>query len=375
MNNNQNRRIIFIRSSGIFDDSRATKEIIALAEHGYCITVIGWDRSGLGSEKCRELFRGFDIEFAFYNEKVSGGIGFKGIKKLIGFFIYSRRELSKRGNDVYAVHACDLDGAVGVYKYCRKKRIPLIYDIYDYYIDSHSIPNILMDMVEGLEIKIINQSACTVICTEERKAQIAKANPKKIEVIYNSPDINDNEKYTGQNKYDYVYCGAFEERRLIEEILNDYINHKELKFIFAGSGKYDKQVELAAENPNFTFLGRIDYDTVLKVERESTIISAIYEPTVRNHVLCAPNKFYEALALGKPVIVCRGTGIDKIVERHRIGRVIDYSVDQFYQAIKSLLSDEKELVEISNRAMNLYGSMYKWSIMKGVLCHIYDTLV
>lgn len=363
------RRIVYVRSSGIFDDSRASKEIRALYSYGYNVVVIGWDRTGVGTEKCKEIFKDTDIEFIFYNKRVLGGIGFRGILKLVGFFRFVNDTLKKlRG--VSAIHACDLDGALGSIRFSKRKHIPLVYDIYDYYIDSHSIPGLLQNIVEKLEINVINYSETTIICTEERRQQIKKAHPKRVKVIYNSPDIQDNEENIDV-KYDYVYCGAFEERRLIEEILDEYKKHEELKFIFAGSGKYDEKVEAVAKNENFSYLGRIPYETVLQVEKESRIISAIYEPTVRNHILCAPNKFYEALALGKPVIVCEGTGIDKIVKTHKLGRVIRYSVRDFYEAVYSLMESEEELVEISARGKELYSSTYKWSLMAEILCEIY----
>lgn len=369
------KRIAYIRSSGIFDDSRATKEIRALSSHGYEIIVIGWDRSGFGEKKCKEIFDSPNIEFVFFHEIVTGGIGKKGIKKLIGYFEFVKRELIRRKDSLFAVHACDLDGSLGAYRFCKKNNIPLVYDIYDYYIDSHSIPRLLMNTVERMEINVINQAACTIICTEERRAQIEKSKPKDIRVIYNSPDIEENDDRISDIKYDYVYCGAFEERRLIEEILDNYEQHRQFRFVFAGSGKYDEKAKEIANYPNFSFLGRISYDTVIEIEKQSLVISAIYEPTVRNHVLCAPNKFYEALALGKPVIVCKGTGIDKVVAQHRIGRVIEYSADQFYEALESLLQDKNELENISVRAKKLYQTTYRWKLMEERLCLIYDNIV
>ena len=36
-------QILYIRTSNIYDDSRATKEIFALAEKGHKVHVLGWD--------------------------------------------------------------------------------------------------------------------------------------------------------------------------------------------------------------------------------------------------------------------------------------------------------------------------------------------
>lgn len=140
-------------------------------------------------------------------------------------------------------------------------------------------------------------------------------------------------------------------------------------------GTYSKFAEeLAEQHENFAFLGTLPYSRVLQTAARSRVLSAIYEPTIRNHRLCAPNKFYEALALGKPVIVCRGTGIDKIVEQNNIGAVIDYDASQFYDAVRTLAEDEQLRKEMGVRARTLYEEKYKWSIMKGILLRAYEDL-
>ena len=116
------------------------------------------------------------------------------------------------------------------------------------------------------------------------------------------------------------------------------------------------------------------YSKVLEIESEVKVLSAIYEPNTRNHRLCAPNKFYEALALGKPQIVCRGTGIDKIVEENDIGMVIDYDANQFYEALRKLVADDEKRAQMGARARKLYEEKYDWAIMKRVLLEAYDVL-
>lgn len=366
------KKIAYIRSGSFYDDSRATKEVKALSEAGYAIHIIGWDRDGNALEKCKAIFNE-KVTYSFYKKKIDGFIGYKGILKLLGFLLFVKQQLKENASELFAVHACDLDGGVGAYSICKKVGISLVYDIYDYYIDSHNISGLLGEIIEKQEIRLINLAKATIICTEERKAQISKARPRKIVVIYNSPEIKSVSKK--KQKYDYSYCGAFGGGRLLEEVIAEYSDNSDLVFTFAGSGKFDAIIKKNSEQfENFHYLGPISYDDVLKVESESAVISAIYNPNKRNHVLCAPNKFYEALALGKPVIVCKGTGIDKIVTENHLGYAIEYDAKEFFRTLRILLDDKNESKAMGERGRNLYETLYNWENMKKKLISIYEGL-
>lgn len=367
-------KIAFIRATGVFDDSRATKEIMTLADAGHTIEVLSWDRYGNAEEKNEEIFQKYcNVKFHYFHKLIPNGIGMKNIYKLFSWIKWVDKEL-KMISDLDAVHSCNLDTGLSAYKYCRKNNVKLVYDIYDYYVDSHNIPSILKDFVEKKEIRTINLADATIICTEERIEQIRKANPKKVIVIYNSPDVQVN--YDNEISYDYVYCGALSSMRLINEILNEYPKHSELKFFFAGYGEYAEKCKMLAEKyENFEYSEPIPYSKVLEIESKSKCLSAIYKPTIRNHRLCAPNKFYEALALGKPLIVCRGTGIDKIVEENKLGKVINYNAKEFYQALLDLLSSPSDIIDMGERARLLYEQKYRWSLMKQRLITQYTDMI
>ncbi len=368
------KRIAFVRAANIYDDSRATKEITALLQKGYFIHVLAWNRNGKAQEECQKVFAPYQeqITFSFYSADAENGIGLRNISKLINWFRWVRRSLAAM-DSLDVVHACDLDAGLGAYWYCKKAKTPLVYDIFDYYIDSHAIPGFASPLVEKMEIAIINHAQLTIICTEERKEQIRKATPKNLLILHNSPDVDT--ALTVDAKIDYAYCGALGDRRLLKEVMDAYEKNSDLKFTFAGYGGHSEQAKsLALKYENFNFLGTIPYDEVLKVETEAVAIAAIYEPTIRNHRLCAPNKFYEAMALGKPVIVCRGTGIDQIVEKHQTGIVINYSAEEFYQAIRHLKENPDMCCEIGRRARELYEKKYRWSLMAHKLLEAYGEL-
>ena len=222
------KTVAYLRTNGIYYDSRATKEITALSKYADKVIVYGWDREGNALEKCRKQFTQSDnIAFFFYEKKIEDGIGLRNIDKLIGWFCWIYRKL-KETAEIDIVHACDLDTGLPAYWFCKKQKIPLVYDIYDYYTDCHSVPGLVEKFVERKEINIINWAECTIICTEERIKQISKSKPQKVIVLHNSPEV---ESYPERKlEYDYAYFGGLNDERMIGPILQEYCHNTDLRF-------------------------------------------------------------------------------------------------------------------------------------------------
>jgi len=96
---------------------------------------------------------------------------------------------------------------------------------------------------------------------------------------------------------------------------------------------------------------------------------ATYDPNIPNHKYSAPNKIYEAMSLGKPIIVCKNTGIDKLIIENKLGYAIDYSSKEFKKTLKNIKS--QDLKDISKNAKKLYNEKYNWKKMEEVLIDIY----
>ena len=102
---------------------------------------------------------------------------------------------------------------------------------------------------------------------------------------------------------------------------------------------------------------------------------ALYDPKVPNHSYAAPNKFYEALALGRPLIMFKNTGMDVIVEENNIGVVCEDNIDSLRRAIKNLADRKEEFPIIAQREKELFKKQYSWSIMENRLKKLYADLL
>lgn len=364
-NNVDKKSIIMLRSTAIKNDSRIQKERKAFREEGHKVKIIGWDRNKEFGSK--ELFENMEL----FRIKSTYGSGMKNLFKLAIFQIYLANKLIKYRKEYDIIFACDLDTGIMariVSKILKKK---MIYDIYDYYIDCHNLPKVLNKFAENQEIKNINYADITIICTEQRKEQIKKADPKKLIVIHNSPEIPENIKgmksiiQGKSNKIKIVYVGILQDDRLLVEVGEIIKENPQYELHIGGFGKYEDYFKDLAENyENIFFYGTLEYEKVLKLESECDVLFATYNPEIKNHKYSAPNKFYEAMALGKPIIVCKDTGIDKLVDENELGICIQYNKEDFKYALNKI--EEKKY----NNSIDLYNKTYSWKTMKGILLSI-----
>ena len=131
---------------------------------------------------------------------------------------------------------------------------------------------------------------------------------------------------------------------------------------------------MASKHDNIFYYGRIPYAQTIALERECDVMCAIYDPSVPNHYYAAPNKFYEALSLGKPLLMAKHTGMASIVEEYGLGEVIDYNVESLEKALDRLIANQNRKTEIAEKATELYQNRYSWRKMESVIQEIYRNM-
>lgn len=367
--------VLIIRSTSIFKDSRTIKTVNALLEMGHNVEVIGWDRLNEYPEKIQFIENKTNkAKVTFFDEICPYGNGIKSIFKFRRFQKFIKRYI-KGLSESFVIHACDFDTAKPAFQ-VKGKRL-FVYDIFDYFSESRNMPKILKNIIKRQEDKIINNANYVIICTEQRLEQIKDCNPKELLVIHNTPDnLNIDEKSNiFDNKYlklKVAYIGVLAENRLLYEIFEQSKNFPQIEFHVGGIGKYSIMAkELSETQGNFVYYGSLNYSDVLKIEKECDVLFATYNPAVPNHKYSAPNKFYEAGALSKPIIVCKNTGIDMIVEENNCGLVIDYNVNEFYAALNQLIDNSRLIEKYGKNGNEAYRNKYSWQIMKNKLKTIY----
>lgn len=370
------RKIVIVRSNPVDPDSRVEKEANSLVKAGYDVSLLVWDRDNNGIHIDEKGLSDTVVKRIRLGSKATYGEGFKNIRAFLIFQYRIFRWILSNHRDIDYVHACNFDTAFTSAIACKLLRKPYVFDIFDYI--GTNPKNILERIINFLEHWIINNAQGTIICTEQRREQIKGSAPKFLEIIHNSPDnIHFGDlKIAGEtDKVKIVYVGILQDFRMILDLAEIVKESKQLELHIGGFGKLEPQIESLTEaSKNIFFYGKLSYADTLALEKQADIMTALYDPSIGNHYYAAPNKFYEALFLGKPLIMVRDTGMSQIIEQFKFGILIDYNKGDLERGIYELIRERESWDVISEKMKSMYNNRYSWKRMEKRLLLFYSRL-
>lgn len=370
-------RIVIVRSNPVEPDSRVEKEANSLVKAGFQVMLVVWDREKNYFVKTdNKLLENCEVKRVRFGAKASYGDGMKCFFPFVKFQVSLLIWLIVNRKKYDIGHFCDFDTAYTGSLACNLLRKKYVFDIFDYL--STDARKGMRLLVKRKEDKIINRSDATVICTEKRRLQIKDAMPHRIVVVHNSPErisLTEISKKTSGNRIKIAYIGILQEHRLLKEMIDTVSEMTEVELHIGGFGKLEPFIiEAAKKNENIFFYGRLPYNETIALEKECDIMTAIYDPAIGNHRFAAPNKFYESLMLGKPVIMVRGTGMSEVVEQKKIGELIEFSKEGFRLGLQRIIGRKDEWSALHDIMVGLYEKNYSWTVMEKRLVALYNSL-
>lgn len=372
------KRVVIVRSNGVDPDSRVEKIANSLMKNGYAVTLLVWDRSADHRiKKDKKQLMNFNVDRIGIGAKAQFGAGKKSLIPFIKFQCQIFFWLIKNRKKYDICHLCDFDTAFTGSLVCRLFKKKFVFDIFDYL--STNPKSGFRKLIKRLEDSVINAADAVIICTEQRKEQISGTNPRNLTVIHNSPEKLFTFKPMLKSESDKIkicYVGILQEHRLLKEMIDCISSIPDVELHIGGFGLLEEQIKDKAEkNDNIFFYGKLLYNETLSLESQCDVLTAVYEPTIGNHQYAAPNKFYESLMFGKPVIMVKGTGMSDVVEQKKLGVVIDYSYDGFRNGVLKLISEIDSWKDIGNRMKQIYETDFSWQEMETRLFNLYAVLL
>ena len=371
------KRVLFCRSNPIAPDPRVEKEARALIEIGFEVIILGWDRTAKlpQEEKTDELA----IKRLAIRSEYARGL--RNFPQLLRWQYGLWRWLILHRNNYDMIHACDFDTVLPAL-WCQVfygKRV--VYDIFDFYADHlRATPDFVKKLIRWVDFKAINAAKAVILVDDARRQQIFGSNPRRLEIIYNSPqDIEKTLQPEGRPKNSslhIVYIGLLQVERGLLDVLEVLERHPEWSLSLAGfGGDADRIEEISAGLSNVTFYGRVDYEQALRLSKAADVLFATYDPVIPNHRYSSPNKLFEAMMLSKPIVVAAGTNMDRIVEEEKCGLVVPYGIlENLEAAFQELAKDEVLRSKLGKAARSAYENRYGWPQMKNRLQSLYQEL-
>ena len=365
--------VVFVRSHPVNPEPRLEKEAQTLSAAGHNISILGWRRYG-----DMPLFEG-DTTYSITRFGLKAPVGKKIVLYWPIWWIYEAIWLFKKDYDI--VHVADFDTYLPALFVSKLKGRKIIYDVYDFYPDTVSLPSLIYRVFKKTDLFFMRFADKIIIADDCRKSQMQLETSPKVLSIYNTPMEVDSITSKGSSNKESInifFGGVIHPDRDVFSMVKIAMENPSVKLIIAGSGNIDiiNQIKEASTSySNIDFLGVVSYHDILSHSHDADILYALYNPEIPNNRLASPNKLFEAMMCGKPIIVNEGVATADKVREENCGLVVPYgdyeALKETVLALKNNPELRKELGENGRRA---YETKYNWKIMEKRLLDLYASL-
>jgi glycosyltransferase involved in cell wall biosynthesis len=292
-------------------------------------------------------------------------------------------------SDAEIIHACDLDTLYPAIIAKILKRKKFVYTIYDFYANHlPQIPHfsfirqIIWSLVSTTEKFGIRYSDILMLVDESRFEEIQGASIKNLIYVYNSPpDILDKNVQKPGNAENVplsiFYTGPVNKTRGIQYMAQAIEDLDGVKMNIGGI--IDNQQffdDMVKSNNRVNYLGWIPtYHEVLQKTMESDIIFRFGDPDYPGTKYASPNKLFEAMMCGKPIIVSDSGSMAAIVRKYHCGLVVPYGdIAAVRDAVVQLKNNPELRNELGKNGRIAYEQKFSWDLMEKILISAYDKI-
>lgn len=348
-----------------------------LADAKYEVHVLEWDRDA----NLKEFEIKDNISVHRFRHRASYGMSLIYLLPLWWLFI-ARTCLTNR---FHVIQPQNLDNLLPVWFLRPVKGFKIVYALADFYSDAY-IPltyPFLRSSIRFVELSLIKTVTATILVDEARIAQIG-FQPRGLTVIYNSPPdmchellLTENTITESYDSFNVFYAGGISEAQGVYLLADACQNTSGVTLKVAGFGNQEKHfVNYVRTKKSILFLGRIPYEQVLNLAMKCDCIVVLYDPKVPNMVYASPNKLFEAMMCGKPVIVSAGTAMAKKVMNENCGLVINSgSIVELEKALNLLKGDRGLSLSLGLNGRKAYLEKYDWRLMEKRIVTLYNSLI
>lgn len=349
--------VIFLRASEAPIDAKLGRYQRALKQAGIDHVTIYWDRSGQARKD------GPNPVFRLRSLEDSATVV---LLKLLCFNLFALMQLLLGRREFRIIHAIDLDSAVCAMLASKFTGRRFVFDIYDSFSDSRGLSGKPKQFVDWLEALVIQQADMAIIADNCRLTQHPPIEASKLLVIENIPEteiqflpLSDREK-DANRPLKVGYLGTLEPKhRGLENLCASAAKLGFVELYIAGAGALEPDIRnWTASCPRIKFLGPQSHQDGLKIMQQCDIIAGLYYQSQPNHAYAAPNKYFEHLLLGRPLLTSKGTPPGNKVEAYNSGWAIDDCAIGILEALTKAYCDPQLCQQMGANARRLWEEKF-----------------
>lgn len=379
------KKVISLVLNDIRNDNRVLNQAKSLQQNGFNVTLIGV--KSYAEIPKTETWEGVNIKRIniVYRNPLTHRIPFfkpvfHSLNLMIQFLVSSKL----KGDIVHCHDLNTLQFGFAI-KLLRLGRIKLIYDAHEYETQKnglHGWRKKFSKIKERLLIKYCDH----VITVSDTIADeyVRLYNIERPVVIFNCPILRTKElmkkdifreKFGIPNsKKIYLYQGYLYPGRGIEVVLEafDRLELTEAVLVFMGEGDLTSEISKHKRYGESVFIHPfVSGEVLLNYTSSADCGIAFIEDISLSDRYCMPNKLFEYIAAGLPVISSGLPDLKKFINTHHVGAAADSNdVDGFIQAFNNLPSLDSP--DLAKNILNT-RALFNWSTQEKVLIELYGS--
>jgi glycosyltransferase involved in cell wall biosynthesis len=362
---------VLVRSSPVFSDSRIEKETQALSNQGFKVIVLAWDREGKfkthEAVSKTEIFR---FKFPAPYDKLVVVVYFPF------FWLWAALKLLTLRPRI--IHVCDIDSSPPCI-FCKflLRNTRLVLDIFDTYTLLVQKKNKnLAKLVRIIELSVASLSDGFITVSENRLDFFKSANLKRTTIVMNCPPLNsepvDFLSESNNRPFRLVYAGVVAEGRGLIEIAEALKGVNNAELLIAGRILSQKIAAQLEKYPNVRYVGQFTFREAINLQRSADVIPLLYDPGDPINRVASPNKLFEAMMLGKPILTNLPIELTKVCFGVEVGY---HDIAGIKKAIVNLKENPQLRRNLGNKGRISFEKEYNWSVMEMRLVTLYNDLL
>ncbi|HIH78957.1 MAG: glycosyltransferase [Candidatus Poseidoniia archaeon] len=387
----------------IVDDTAAS-----LAAQGHEVTLLAWDRdSTAGAEAQAKWGR-----LVRYRRACPLNAPLAFVRELPRFWCWCLRHIFALRRHDLVIHAHDLDTLPLALFATKLLRVPLVYDCHENYpalvegavshrtaLRLHQLEAALLRRCEGVlaagpqglvRLADMRRSggAASFSASVEGALEVLRTEPaggmrEGITLVGNLKRLAE---YPAEQvamrqpakRLQLLYIGVLEKHpsRGVLETALALEGLKEVEFLIGGFGTLVPQLErLCRRLQNTRYLGPVPPDEVAARTMEADAVLLALDPANLNNRLATPNKFYEAMAAGVPLVTCEELLLGHFVANADIGVTFAWrNWRELRRVVAGLRDTPEKRSAMGMRARTLAEERFNWTVCDARLAELYDRL-
>ena len=168
----------------------------------------------------------------------------------------------------------------------------------------------------------------------------------------------------------FICNGVLSAARGVQAILSAFASaDRHHHVVFMGWGPLEETIRShAAEHPNIHFHPAVPPEEVLDVTAGADVGLALIENTCLSYYYCLPNKLFEYIVAGLPVVASDFPEMSRVVAEHRCGWTVEPTAAGLGTLLRSLTAEDVEARTLAARAAR---EVLDWAVESEKLQRLY----